>query len=485
MQLASYGNKALANARGHATHHLPKNHNPTQALRSIHIPAGPRPVPTQIHSTAQKVFTYSRTALGRFFVHLTAPSLIRAPAQAVNPSLLARRGIQTSARTTIKNGLTYPSRVALSRPFHLPKGPGPVASRSITQVGLGTARNFSSARPIFQNLVENVPVAGRALYEGVDFDMKRPMGKENSKTTVKKGKAASTHKGEIIKAKDVLKSFPPVSVQSQDEEMNHYFTPATPRPTSIVTSLLIPLAPTPTTRTPLSEYPPSMSGSSNSTHPSLLPRETLLSIHATHSLHAIRVSSLFHRLDTANVWTDGATCSAYAHGAIGASVHDDTSVCTVLKVDFVGWKAAEVRSVIGESGTGWCVLEEHNLLAVQEDDGEAWWDEELKSGSTTTRSSSRASSVLGDVDMDMDTSSEMGSLMEDEEEMISRSFVMPTLDFSSSFVSRTTPFVDPPSQNGYFSDFRGEARQGSGRTDEEWSSGGFSDEEWNSSSSSY
>lgn len=365
-----------------------------------------------------------------------------------------------------------------------------MASRSITQVGLGTARNFSSARPIFQNLVENVPIAGRAFYEGVDFDMKRPMGKENSKTIEKKGKAAAIRKGEMIKAKDVgLKSFPPVSVQTQDEEMNHYFTPATPRPTSIVTSLLIPLAPTPTTRTPLSEYPPSMSGSSHSTHPSLLPRETLLSIHATHSLHAIRVSSLFHRLDTANVWIDGATCSAYAHGAIGASVHSegDVSVCTVLKVDFVGWRAAEVRGVIGESGTGWCVLEEHNLLPVQEDsDEEAWWDEELKSGSTTTISSSRASSVLGDVDMDTDASSDMGSLMEDENSTISKSFVMPTLDFSSSFVSRSqaqgTPFVDPPSQNGYFADFRGE-NTASRRTDEEWSNGGFSDEEWNSTSS--
>jgi hypothetical protein len=50
----------------------------------------------------------------------------------------------------------------------------PTVPRSITQVELGTARNFTTGRPILQNIadnVHNVPVASRALLEA-DPDMK-------------------------------------------------------------------------------------------------------------------------------------------------------------------------------------------------------------------------------------------------------------------------------------------------------------------------
>lgn len=33
-------------------------------------------------------------------------------------------------------------------------------------------------------------------------------------------------------------------------------------------------------------------------------------------------------------------------------------MCTIAKIEFTGWTEKEVRAVIGESGTGWCALEE-------------------------------------------------------------------------------------------------------------------------------
>jgi hypothetical protein len=480
MQLASYGSKALAKARTGASSYLPKNHNPhlgsggPSHVRSIHIPIGGAPRPQLLQSTAQKLFTQSRNVLTGLFAHLTAPSLIRAPPQGVNPSLLARRGLHhTSAKATIRNGLTYPTRMALSRPVFLPKGPGPIVNRSLAQVGLGTARNFCSSRPIFQNLVENVPVVGRALYEAdLDITDKKLSGKENLRS-LKRGKGkTSARKGQMMKPKDALKSvlLAPSSTAEESAlqaEMDHYFTSATPaRPKDVVTSLLIPLAPTPTSRTPLAEFPPSPSA-----HPSLLPRETLMEIHATHSLHSIRVSSLFQKLDVANVWNQGVNCSAYAHGTIGAAEYTDeargASVCTVLKVEFVGWRKEEVRAVIGESGTGWCVLEEQRIGSSSA--SSLCSDEEIDGVCMDEDHHSETSSIISE-----DTSDAMSSMMDDE--AISHSFVMPTLDFSSSFMSNISSprertasdadfsppsssysssdsypiIVDPPSQNGYF-----------------------------------
>lgn len=82
-----------------------------------------------------------------------------------------------ASRQTANSTLSLPARVALSKaagprafgaPF-LPRGPTLPRPNAVTNVGLGTARNFSSGRPIFQNLIQNVPVAARSLCE-LDLD---------------------------------------------------------------------------------------------------------------------------------------------------------------------------------------------------------------------------------------------------------------------------------------------------------------------------
>jgi hypothetical protein len=281
-------------------------------------------------------------------------------------------------------------------------------------VGLGTARNFSSSRPLFQDLVENVPVIGRALYEAdIEWDQKMRKEQEKMKRATK-GKENVKKTKEMLKPKDsdVLRIILEDStVQSKSEEMEHYFPNASVAP--VTTLLLIPLAPTPSSRLPLS----------NDTRADrLLPFPQLASIHATHSTHSLRVSSLFTRLDQAHVWERGVKCSAYGQGR----AQDDEGTCTVLKLEFLGWTAAEVRSVIGESGTGWCVLEE-----IREDDS----DDAMLEEALSDISDEDLFATRHPTGMDMP---ETVTVMDP-----AQSFVLPTLDFSSSFISNTSSSKTP------------------------------------------
>ncbi|RDB24013.1 hypothetical protein Hypma_008649 [Hypsizygus marmoreus] len=423
--LASHGARA---ATRNASNLIP--HTGTAgvgASRGIHIPSFVRVHPRIPNpAKAQKLFTQSRNLLAQFFNHLTAPGL-RAPTA---PSI--SRSFHGAARvhTTIQQGFSLPARVALSRPLQphfLPRAPAAVP-RAMTQVGLGTARNFSTGRPIFQNLIENVPVAGRAFYEA-DWDLKMRQEREKMRKPLK-AKSSKKHTGkEMLKprARDfVTKENKDVSEESEVEaQLDQYFpAPAAPE---VTTCLLIPLAPTPTARVPLSENP--------SSHSALLPLRDLASIHMSHETHSLRVSSLFSRLDASNVWERGVQCSAFSHGG-GAD-----GVCTMLKVEFIGWTKAEVRSVIGESGTGWCVLEEAKTSRENAprlfDDGD---DEDVFSDT---------SSILSGMFEDSSRPSRVDLTSPAEAVDPSHSLLLPTLDFSSTFLSSSfpAPTPQPPAAN--------------------------------------
>ena len=222
---------------------------------------------------------------------------------------------------------------AIGRPFgayHLPKAPG-FTPRSVTQVGFGTARNFHSSGPLFQNLVENAPISLRAL-TGAEWELET-----KGKQPVKMAKREETPKTKKTKemAKPIEKKVHPVSeIQA---EFDHYF--AVP-PVEVITNLLVPLAPTPSSRQPLPSNP----------SPSLIPLSILLDVHISHELHSIRVSSLFSRLDGAKVWVDpGISCSIYG---------DPSGLASIMRIEFKGWTKAQVRAVLGEAGKGWCMIEE-------------------------------------------------------------------------------------------------------------------------------
>ncbi|KAJ6497307.1 hypothetical protein C8R45DRAFT_982543 [Mycena sanguinolenta] len=411
--------------------------------RSLHVQSGLNP------SLSQKLFTQTRLALTRFVGHLTTPGIGFSTGAAS-----ATRSFH-AANPSIQQRLSFAARTSLARPLHqarfVPRGP--VVPRGMTQVGLGAARNFCSGRPVFQQLADNIPIAGRAVYEA-DWDLNAK--KEGRKMRRPASKAQKTKKAskEMVKAKAVSFTTEPETAS----ELEHYFPAAV---VAVTTHLLIPLAPTPTARAPLPEFPLPASSAGR------LPLPALLALHDAHEVHSLRVASLFQRLDTADVWARGVVCEAYSHGAAHANGEDD---CTVLKVSFRGWSKAAVRGVIGESGTGWCVLEE-------------------------THHGAASPALFEDADSDVDDAlSDSSSIHEQEQHPVgamdpAQSFVLPTLDFSSAFLERsghspsahsasdsdgffTHPntsadsvfsvdsggwsdgtdavFVDPPSQNGWF-----------------------------------
>jgi hypothetical protein len=435
MQYASQGLRNTAR-KGSNLVHGPGGYTANTQTRSMHLFSPFRSsgqaalhAPSSPRNSVNKLLSFSRNFFQNFYTHLTAPGL-KAPihlpdSHPLHTSFLRGSTIQsrlsTAARFSLKNN-------ALKRQAStfLPRGPGPVPPRlgGVAEVGLGTARNFSTGRPIFQHLAENVPVAVRALYEA-DLDLEL-MKRNDRKRLVAPHTVMKTN--EKIKP---LQNFPKQKItaeQTKPEELlgeaEHYFSSVAVAP--VTTYLLIPLAPTAV---------PSRPGSYQ--EPRLLPPLSYIgSLHESHTTHSLRVSSLFTRLDQANVWARGVRCSAYSQGSAHrkrpeASEDGDPSeegVCTILKVEFVGWTKAEVRSIIGESGTGWCVLEEE-----LHDEDEGLTDVGTLSPGSSEEELSNESLALSS-----------GVEMSDPSE----SFVIPTLDFSSSFNSTpSSPSHDSPSND--------------------------------------
>lgn len=375
---------------------------PGSASRSLHTPSWiPRAPPRSSGSSAATFFRQARTFVTRIVSELTAPGAFNHVPHAPGPSY----STNPFRFQTIQQRLNGPTRLTLSRPLGAPCLPrGPVVPRNVTQVGLGTARNFSSARPLFQNLAENVPIAGRALWEA-DWDIKiqkeRELMKPKKFTPSKENKRTNRQVLQPLRNEVPVTTAPVESITQAD--LDHYFpSPVVPQ---VTTYLLIPLAPTPTSRLPLAISP----SIHTSNHP-LIPFSYLSSIHADHATHTLRVSSLFARLDTARVFeAPEVSCSAYGHAS---------GLCTVLEVKFVGWAEAQVRGVLGEAGTGWCVLEE-----VHENEAAAMDD------------------ALSEMSFDTSTPPRMGHADIDP----SASFVLPTLDFSASFVAERESWARPSS----------------------------------------
>ena len=295
--------------------------------------------------------------LGNFLASLKGPSIQSSSAHtsaSVSNSFL---GHAAHRIPPINASFSLPTRVALSRtPLSAPHLPRvPMIPRTVSQVGLGTARNFSSSRHVFQNLVDNVPMTTRALWEA-DWDFK--MREKENRKTLKREKQAKeaaskiADKSKPIRATQTLAT-PTISIcTTEDEkdlmatstaaEFSEYFAPAVSfeHIDGVTTFLVVPLHP-PTNRTPLPH--------SQLSHPDrLLPLPEIQDMHGTFSTHQARVSSLFSRLDTADVWSKGVQCTQCGYG----------SMLTNLQLSFQGWTKEMVLSVIGEGGRGWCEITE-------------------------------------------------------------------------------------------------------------------------------
>lgn len=398
MQLASSGLRAL---RGQQAHTLG---NPS---RSLHTPAFiPRPASARPTSTgAQVIFKQARHFLSTVVGHLTAPGTFAPPTHIANGSRSLLESVHRFP--SIQQRLPPTTRFALSRPLGAPSLPrAPNVPRSIFQVGLGTARNFSTARPIFDNLAQNVPVTGRAFWEA-DWDMKLQKEKERlGMQKYQKKQERKKARKEMLRPVRTARQAASVETNATDPEaetraeLNRYF-PA-PITAEVVTYLLIPLAPTPTSRLPLPVSPSIRSFN----HP-LMPMAHIATMHHEYDTHSLRVSTVFARLDAAH---------AFEEPDVSTSAYGDASgLCTVLEVKFTGWSEARVRSILGEAGTGWCVLEEvresdHSDLATETGIDDALSDTSFNTG------------IDSPLEATIDPSA---------------SFVFPTLDFSATFALET------------------------------------------------
>lgn len=428
----------------HSGHNGPGGTTANTTSRSLHISSSLLGATRVLHPTAinslesirprnppHRLFSASKNVFQRFFTQLTTPGF-RLPTYFAQAQHTSARSLHNAhlRGSSIQSGLSFAARASLKSnalqrraTMFLPRPPplSPPRCGGVTQVGLGTARSFSTSRPIFQHLAENVPVSARALYE-VDWHIE--MEKEQARmhlTTSKKPKSIKKSKAMLQPTREVNKTLSRIAGESNEEtalkqELDLYFPVADVAP--VTSYLLIPLAPTPSLRMPLSlDLPPS----AGPDEPTLLPPLSYLSsLHASHSTHALRVSTLFTRLDQANVWSrGGVSCSPYSQSL---SRHRQTSkdemeaegVCTVLKLEFKGWTKAEVRGIIGESGTGWCALEE------------VWHNEVSKEDSSDEDSLSTDNSQSGSVSV--------GNLDYEDCEFVdpAQSLVLPTIDFSSS-----------------------------------------------------
>jgi hypothetical protein len=340
--------------------------------------------------------------------------MLLAPGSGIAPA----RSMQTrvvSRMPTIENNLSLPVRHALSVRMGAPRLPLPPAvPRSIAQVGLGTARNFTTGRPIFQSIadkIHNVPVASRAFLEA-DLDSKTRSKKDAALALKLKRvrKDKSKKRARTARPKDSKLHFhaatatraiaTEAATEDKAKDFGKYFAPA--QAPSVTTTLLVPLAPTPTARVPLSSH----GFFAYDQHP-LVPFLEVSALHVDAERHAARVRALFERLDAARVWDAGGatstTCEALG-GARGAGV---------LRVRFEGRSAHAVRGILGEAATGWCALEEER---AEDEDEEGY----------------------GDADGEMSMSDVMADCSGLAELNLSSpidpaySFVLPTLDFSAA-----------------------------------------------------
>ncbi|KAH9180219.1 hypothetical protein EDB89DRAFT_2061929 [Lactarius sanguifluus] len=366
MPLASSGLLSSATRQAFRVIHNPPN---VSSARGLHTqPFVPRP--PQSSSFTSRALHRTKTIFNAFVGHLTTPGTHLVPGR-------APRSIHSVASRipTIENNLSLPVRHALSMRMGSPRLPRPPAvPRGIAQVGLGTARNFTTGRPIFQNIadkIHNIPVASRAFLEaGLDTRTK-----DDSMRAFKAEKKSKKRSRPESLVRPTKVEFHPAATRRGDDEsaaatdFDKYFVP--PRVPDVSTTLLIPLAPTPTARVPLSHT------LSYDRHP-LIPLMELSALHVDSERHASRVKALFQQLDAAQVWDKGATCEAFGS--------------------------------VREAATGWCILEEERADEIG--------DEELDAAMSDVGSAPDYPGLA-----ELNSSSSIDPAY---------SFVLPTLDFSAS-----------------------------------------------------
>lgn len=382
--------------------------------RSIHLatPAPlPRPRVTAAH--AQRLLKTTRNALNSFIQQIAGPAALVAR-EAVS---LSRAYAQRAPRHI---SLSSSARFILSRPpgaFYFPKGP--VVRRGMHEVGLGTARQFSTGRTVFHHVVENTNITTRALLKANwNTDMRKEQAiRLNQRRHGKENKTRSSRRT-IEASKPIIVSA--VASVFDETELSHYFHNIVPE---VTTYLQIALAATPTTRIP---FPVSYSDTR------LLPLRTILSSHRAFQAHSHRVSALFKRLDDTGAWEKGVSVEPWG---------DTMGLCTELRVKFEGWSEEEVRALfqglLENELDGWAIQElRESTVASRVLQSHNEEQENTDSIPASMMASLMSSPLLAPAPLpDMQIEDPWGSS--------SSSYIMPTLDFS---ITPVFDVISPPNE---------------------------------------
>ncbi|OJA09930.1 hypothetical protein AZE42_04875 [Rhizopogon vesiculosus] len=288
-------------------------------------------------------YHHSRNIISGFFTHSIAPGLVHhVPAAAPNRSLVHPAHFHSTAQS-VKASYSLPVRNALYHPLSVPRLPRlPPIPGHVANVGLGTTRSFHSARPIFQNVVDNVPIATRTLWEA-EWEFKARKKEEPRSRKAEKNVTPRKTK-EMLKPKQKpIVDATPTEVDSS--ELDHYL-PQSSLP-QVMTYFQMPLAPAPTARLPLSAQ--STTGIS-ALHP-LLPISDIAATHRMHRNHLLRMSNLFSCLDAADVYANpGVKVDAYAFGPASADSHSSDKQCKVFRVTFQAGRLLKYAVSSGKVG---------------------------------------------------------------------------------------------------------------------------------------
>lgn len=252
-------------------------------------------------------------------------------ARSVGRTISARAALHTSARSGAASSRAGFNTV---RPRAVPRG--------TDQIGLAAARNFSSARPVFQNVVQNAPLGLRVLGDSDRLDMRKL--KKDMKAAILRARA---EKGKGVPGSKTLFQSMDISVDSAS--MAYYFSQARAardgegdsartEPIEASAQLVLPLNPV-TDSTHFLSYD---EDAEQSKFFSAMLMSDLRMLSELHGMHHARMRNLIHRLESAGCFEPNAT------GFSEVQAHLD-EIGNRIVVTFYGprWSMADVKQVLG------------------------------------------------------------------------------------------------------------------------------------------
>ncbi|KAK4705996.1 hypothetical protein P7C70_g193, partial [Phenoliferia sp. Uapishka_3] len=182
--------------------------------------------------------------------------------------------------------------------------PRPVAHPSnVSHLGLGVARNFSSSRPVLDNIIQNVPLGLRALVDADGIDSRKwkkvKQGIRVKESTVVKGKGRAFPRAKEMKRIEFNSFFGSTTVEAATSVVDEQAPVAAATNATIALVFLL---------VPFLEFDPSTSETSPDflSHRILTPAvlHNLQYVQRAHETHAHRIHSLSNRLTQAGVFDD-------------------------------------------------------------------------------------------------------------------------------------------------------------------------------------